>query len=323
MVGINCLIVIGTIWTLTLADPDPILHCLLCRNVKNGMDPCVYLSECSSECYVSTTTSTDGSVVRNFGCAPRQDCMLPPSAVGRRQATTQTTRTTFCKKELCNSDLSRFQEPSTDPCVDATPTECHDHSKLSVLCSDCEYAQYCRKSCGICQNNAHNGVWYENVVLFDYDPVHRTCRHSSSVDPTICRSITQSNHKIVPVMENNTTLNHAHAKHDYLILPYHDSYINLNFRTNGEPLTSIQLSACQTTGHGRVDILLNNNAIKQSYTGTDVWNLRWQIHKLNTFNLNNTSTFDLKIQKDSVTHSYGHYWISRIRVESIVAHHIH
>lgn len=172
-------------------------------------------------------------------------------------------------------------------------------------------------------DNAHSGVWYENVVLFDYDPVHKTCRHSASVDASICRSITQQAHLVVPVMENNTTLNTAHAKHDYLILAYHTSYINLHFRTNGEPITNVQLSACQTTGHGRVDILLNNNAITQSYTGTDVWNLRWQIHKLNTHNLNNVRDFDLRIQKDSVTHSYGHYWISRIRAESVITHHVH
>ena len=172
-------------------------------------------------------------------------------------------------------------------------------------------------------DHGHNGVWYENVVLFDYDPVHKTCRHSSSVDASICQSIVQNNHHVTPVMENNTTLNHAHAKHDYLILVYYESYINLHFRTNGEPLTNLQLSACQTTGHGRVDILLNNHPIQQSYTGTDVWNLRWQNHDLSALNLNGTREFDLKIQKDSVTHSYGHYWISRIRLESTIAHHIH
>lgn len=306
------------------------------------------------------------------------------------------------------SDVSRFQEPSTEPCVDASPSECHDPTHLATMCSDCEYAQYCRKSCGLCQgkynlyhtqdtcflkfqykfmllskskkchlnrikeiyklvnshfifmsqsiafytlllyikqklaftyykrlliiirdfalnltDNGHNGVWYENVVLFDYDPVHKTCRHSSSVDPSICQSITQQNHHVSPVMENNTTLNHAHAKHDYLILVYYESFINLHFRTNGEPITNLQLSACQTTGHGRVDILLNNQPIQQSYTGTDVWNLRWQIHNLDSLHLNNTREFDLKIQKDSATHSYGHYWISRIRVESTIAHHVH
>lgn len=224
---------------------------------------------------------------------------------------------------MCNTDVSRFQEPSTEPCVDASPSECHDPTHLATMCSDCEYAQYCRKSCGLCQDNGHNGVWYENVVLFDYDPVHKTCRHSSSVDPSICQSITQQNHHVSPVMENNTTLNHAHAKHDYLILVYYESFINLHFRTNGEPITNLQLSACQTTGHGRVDILLNNQPIQQSYTGTDVWNLRWQIHNLDSLHLNNTREFDLKIQKDSASHSYGHYWISRIRVESTIAHHVH
>ena len=50
------------------------------------------------------------------------------------------------------SDLSRFQEPSTEPCADASPAECHDPAQLATMCSDCEYAQYCRKSCGLCQS---------------------------------------------------------------------------------------------------------------------------------------------------------------------------
>lgn len=49
------------------------------------------------------------------------------------------------------SDVSRFQEPSTEPCVDASPSECHDPTHLATMCNDCEYAQYCRKSCGLCQ----------------------------------------------------------------------------------------------------------------------------------------------------------------------------
>ncbi|XP_078332847.1 uncharacterized protein LOC144625547 [Crassostrea virginica] len=82
----------------------------------------------------------------------RQDCLTPSSPIGRRQVSKQSAQTVFCKHEMCNADLSRFQEPSTEPCADASPAEYHDPVKLATMCSDCEYAQYCRKSCGLCQS---------------------------------------------------------------------------------------------------------------------------------------------------------------------------
>lgn len=135
--------------------------------------------------------------------------------------------------------------------------------------------------------------------------------------------MTEQYNRVVPVINNNTTLNAAHAKHDYLILAQPDSYLNLHFRTNGEPLTNLQISGCKTTGLGRVDILLNNNTIVESYNQTSKWDLRWQIHKLHTNQYLNVQDYNLHIRKDATSISYGHYWLSRIRLESVVVHHSH
>lgn len=43
--------------------------------------------------------------------------------------------------------------PPTEPCVDISVGDCRDPAALAAICSDCELAQYCRKSCGLCQGN--------------------------------------------------------------------------------------------------------------------------------------------------------------------------
>lgn len=35
-------------------------------------------------------------------------------------------------------------------------------------------------------DNGYNGVWYENVVFFDYDLVYKICCYSFFVDFFIC-----------------------------------------------------------------------------------------------------------------------------------------
>ncbi|XP_062573217.1 uncharacterized protein LOC134235124 [Saccostrea cucullata] len=310
------------LWSIVCGqNTSPILHCLRCSGVtQSNIDRCINLVECAHECYVNTTTLSTGSKVKNFGCAKKPDCSSGQGVLGKRDVTSYNIE--FCPKEICNIDVDHFQVPSSTPCGDVSAPDCRDPAALAAICSDCETAQYCRKSCGLCRDRS--STWYENVVLFDYDPVHRTCRHTAGVSPSICQSIKEQYYHILPVVKNNYTVNHAHARHDYLILADTTSYVRITFRTNGEPLTNLQLSACKTfNGLGRVDILLNNHTIEESYDGTAVWDLNWQIHKLNTNQFHNDRSFDLLIRKDARVPSSGHYWLSRIRLESLVSHHDH
>ncbi|XP_061183024.1 uncharacterized protein LOC133191288 [Saccostrea echinata] len=304
-----------------LAMKSPILHCLSCSGVtSSNIDQCITLVECAHECYVNTTTLSTGTKAKKFGCAEKPACLSAQGVIGKRDVTSYNTE--FCPKEICNTDVDHFQEPPHTPCGDVSETDCRDPAALASICSDCETAQYCRKSCGLCRDRSNS--WYENVVLFDFDPVHRTCRHSAGVSASICQSIKEQYYRVLPVVKNNYTVNHAHARHDYLILAETNSYVSITFKTNGEPLTNLQLSACKTiNGLGRVDILLNNHAIQEAYNGTFGADLRWQIHKLDTNQFLNDRNFTLLIRKDSRNLSYGHYWLSRIRLESVVAHHGH
>lgn len=47
-------------------------------------------------------------------------------------------------------DIGHFQEPPTTPCGDLSASDCRDPLALKTICSDCETAEYCRKSCGLC-----------------------------------------------------------------------------------------------------------------------------------------------------------------------------
>ncbi|XP_061183026.1 uncharacterized protein LOC133191290 [Saccostrea echinata] len=242
-----------------------------------------------------------------------QKCAVSPNVLGKRSSSV--TKTRYCKKEICNADIDRFLEPSTTPCNDASASDCRDPSALLAICSDCETAQFCRKSCGLCEDHTQAGSWSENLVLFDYWPIYNKCNYSKAVGPSICNSIRAHGMNLIQV---NHTTNDPRA---YLNLAYPNSYIHLHFHTHGEPLTNLQLFACQTTGRGRVDVLLNNVTIEETYNRTAVWSQRWQLHKLNPAQHTNNNNYVLRILKDRHFISCGHYWLGRIRLETTVVHH--
>ncbi|XP_052673335.1 uncharacterized protein LOC128155593 isoform X1 [Crassostrea angulata] len=307
---------------LCFGQTEPIRHCLRCTGTtQTQLDSCIGLVECGDdkECYLNTTTLNDGTWIKTYGCAKRSTCGSLAGPFGKRDPAS--TSVEYCGKEICNIDIGHFQEPPTSPCGDLSASDCRDPMALKTICSDCETAEYCRKSCGLCHD--HSNTWYENVVLFDYDVVHKTCSHSSTVSSVICQSISEQAYNVFGVVHNNYTINAAHTRKDYLILHQTNSYVILRFRTNGEPLTNLQLYACKTTGHGRVDVLLNNNTIQESYNGTFYADLSWQIHKLNVNQYQKVRNYTLVIRKDALQISYGHYWLSHVRLESVVTHHGH
>ena len=152
-------------------------------------------------------------------------------------------------------------------------------------------------------------TWSENLVLFDYNLVPTQCNYSQAIGPSICKSI-RARGVAVP--------------HDFYInLHLVNSYVQINFTTHGEPLTNLQLFSCQTTGHGRIDVVLNNVTIAESYNKTSVWGWDWILHELNPAQHKHTHNYVLDIFKDRKTVSYGHFWLRRIRLETTVVHHRH
>nr|XP_022333592.1 uncharacterized protein LOC111130664 [Crassostrea virginica] len=287
---------------------DPPLHCLNCMNVPAGSELCPHLVECSGECYVRSNT-IDGKTITSYGCEKRQTCNVTDgNLIGRRRSVSVNT-TSYCKKELCNKDIHHFLDPPTTPCTDLSVDDCSDPAAREAICSSCEMAQYCRKSCGLCQEYTGGDTWSENLVLFDYNPVPTQCNYSQAIGPSICNSI-KARGLVVP-----------HGS--YLNLHQVNSYVQINFTTHGEPLTNLQLFSCQTTGHGRVDVVLNNVTIAESYNKTHVWSWDWNLHELNPVQHKHTHNYVLEIFKDRKTVSYGHFWLRRIRLETTVVHHRH
>ncbi|XP_052685158.1 uncharacterized protein LOC128165013 [Crassostrea angulata] len=284
---------------------DPPVHCVSCHNVHDAR-VCPHLIQCDGECF-ERTEDQNGTRTKSYGCVKRKDCTASASIIGRRSSLSNTT--TYCKKELCNKDIHHFIVPPTEPCVDISVGDCRDPAALAAICSDCELAQYCRKSCGLCQEHTGTTTWSENLVLFDYYPAHNQCNYSQAIGPSICHSI----------KAHGRAEQHA----GYLNLPTYDSLVHVHFTTNGEPLTNLQLLSCQTTGKGRVDIILNNATIAEAYNETSVWAWDWTLHELNPAQHKGTHNYTLVIVKDRKVRSYGHYWLRNIRLETTVVHHGH
>nr|XP_034322668.1 uncharacterized protein LOC105323144 [Crassostrea gigas] len=284
---------------------DPPVHCVSCLDVQ---DPsmCRYLIQCDGECF-EQTEDVNGTRTKSYGCVKRKDCTASANIVGRRSSLSNTT--TYCKKELCNKDIHQFIAPPNEPCVDISAIDCRDPAALEAICSDCELAQYCRKSCGLCQEHTGTATWSENLVLFDYYPAHNKCNYSQAIGPSICNSIKAQARAII---------HHG----DYLNLPTYNSLIHVHFTTNGEPLTNLHLLSCRTTGKGRVDITLNNVTIAEAnYDTKPGW--VWVLHEMNQAQHKGTNNYTLAIVKDRKVRSYGHYWLRNIRLETTVVHHGH
>ncbi|XP_052677118.1 uncharacterized protein LOC128158357 isoform X2 [Crassostrea angulata] len=274
-----------------------------CRYKKNTRE----VRKCLPQDCFEQTTEVNGTRTKSYGCVKRKDCIASASIVGRRSS--QSNTTTYCKKELCNKDTHHFVAPPTEPCVDISARDCRDPAALEAICSDCELAQYCRKSCGLCQEHTGTTTWSENLVLFDFNPAHDHCNFSQAIGPSICHSI-----KARGQVTRNA---------DYLNLPTHDSFYQVNFTTNGEPLTNVQLLSCRTTGQGRVDIILNNVTIVEAYNETSIWAWDWILHELNPAQHKGTHNYTLTIVKDRKIKNYGYYWLRNIRLETTVVHHGH
>uniref|UniRef100_A0A8W8N9E5 Uncharacterized protein n=1 Tax=Magallana gigas TaxID=29159 RepID=A0A8W8N9E5_MAGGI len=257
---------------------DPPVHCVSCHNVHDAR-VCPHLIQCDGECF-ERTEDQNGTRTKSYGCVKRKDCTASASIIGRRSSLSNTT--TYCKKELCNKGkyIHHFIVPPTEPCVDISVGDCRDPAALAAICSDCELAQYCRKSCGLCQE--HTGT-------------------------TTC------------IKAHGEQKQHA----GYLNLPTYDSLVHVHFTTKWRTSYYLQLLSCQTTGKGRVDIILNNATIAEAYNETSVWAWDWTLHELNPAQHKGTLNYTLVIVKDRKVRSYGHYWLRNIRLETTVVHHGH
>uniref|UniRef100_A0A8W8NI22 Uncharacterized protein n=1 Tax=Magallana gigas TaxID=29159 RepID=A0A8W8NI22_MAGGI len=235
-----------------------------------------------------------------------EDSPEPQPVLSEEEVLYQTQLHTARKNCATKANTHHFVAPPTEPCVDISARDCRDPAALEAICSDCELAQYCRKSCGLCQGTT---TWSENLVLFDFHPAHNHCNFSQAIGPSICHSI-----KAHGQVKRNA---------DYLNLPTHDSFYQVNFTTNGEPLTNVQLLSCRTTGKGRVDIILNNVTIVEAYNETSIWSWDWILHELNPAQDKGTHNYTLTIVKDRKIKNYGYYWLRNIRLETTVVHHGH